>query len=180
MFQVSPCSTSWTSPRFCSQRQIQDQAQSPAGWATCVLTNWVVGPFSGLKKVTTAWLIVRHSASISSHGAGKQKALRHSYLDPEFGIQSPIIPESNPSFACFFLHAPGLSSVKVLPHRTAVTWHEITHVKSTLAITDACSTLPGARGCSRAFHLILIQSEKEGAFSLPHTLFTQLKAFYGP
>ena len=125
----------------------------------------------GLKKVTTPWLIVRHSTSISSRGVGKQKALRHNNLDPEFGIQSQIIPESNPSFACFFLHALSHSSVKALPHRIAMRWHEITHVKSTLAITGACSTLPGARGCSRAFHLILIQSEKEGAFFFPHILY---------
>ena len=117
---------------------------------------------------------------VSFHAMGMMRMDTLNVHRPEFGIQSQIIPESNPSFACFFLHALGHSSVKALPHRIAMRWHEITHVKSTLVIADACSTASGARGCSRAFHLILIRSEKEGAFFPPHTLFTWLKVFYGP
>ena len=85
-------------------------------------------------------------------------------LDPEFGIHNQIILGSNPSFACFSQHALSLSLVEALPHKIVVRWHEIIHVKSTLVIANTCSTLPGARSYSRAFHFILIQPEKEGVF----------------
>ena len=85
-------------------------------------------------------------------------------LDPEFGIQNQIVPESNPSFACFFQCDLSLSAEEVPSHGIVLRGCEIRHVKSTLVATNTYSTLPGARGYSRALCLLLKPSEKEGVF----------------
>lgn len=115
--------------------------------------------------------MVRCSTSASSRGDGKRKAVSPSDIGPRVwdsewenpGIKSQLcLPLS--------AYAPSLSSVEALPHEIVMRGHEIIQVKSTSVIANACSTLPGARSYSRAFHFILMQPEKEGVF-FPHILY---------